>query len=391
MLYEIDNLPPEKVQSVDLEELVNWFTEKYRLTTPALDEGRKDVVHNVLRAGESRVLFGVIIPYQGDGNLLHCRTPVPNTVGGGIQWHSDKLEFRFVLNRPDKDELMVQLNAKLERIKQGIAKVNEEVVRFNDELQSLARGRLRVKLDQVKEFYSFTDALPALGFQLKTRDDGSEQVIIPVTLKPFPVSNKSAPGQPPDLSLTLENLDEVIRRIDAMIHVMERSPRDFAHMGEEALRNILLFGLNGIFYGGATGETFNGEGKTDILIRVQDRNIFIAECLIWDGQEHFRKKLDDQLFQYATWRDSQLVAIVFNQQKNFTGVIEKMRKAVREHDQYVRELEYPHESGIRCVFRRDDDAQKHFFLTALAYNVPTPASLPAASNPMGKPLRSHTQ
>ena len=92
----------------------------------------------------------------------------------------------------------------------------------------------------------------------------------------------------------------------------ERSPSVFKSMEEEHLRTILLVALNGVFKGDATGETFNGAGKTDILIRVADRNVFIAECLIWDGPDYFRKKLTDQLFQYSTWRNSKLAAIVFN-------------------------------------------------------------------------------
>jgi hypothetical protein len=168
----------------------------------------------------------------------------------------------------------------------------------------------------------------------------------------------------------LENLDEIIGTIDAMIHVMERSPDAFRDMEEEELRSVLLVGLNGLFKGTATAETFNRKGKTDILIRVGDRNIFIAECLIWDGPDHFRKKLDDQLFKYSTWRDSQLVAIVFNRRQNFTEVIEKMRGVVRDHPQRIKELEYHHESGCRCLFKRADDQERHFYLTAIAYDVP---------------------
>ena len=44
---------------------------------------------------------------------------------------------------------------------------------------------------------------------------------------------------------------------------------------------IFWFELNGHYEGGASGETFNYEGKTDILIRVQGKNIFIAECEYW--------------------------------------------------------------------------------------------------------------
>jgi hypothetical protein len=47
-------------------------------------------------------------------------------------------------------------------------------------------------------------------------------------------------------------------------------------MGEEDLRSHFLVQLNGVFQGQATGETFNFQGKTDILIRVEGRNVFMA-------------------------------------------------------------------------------------------------------------------
>jgi hypothetical protein len=53
-----------------------------------------------------------------------------------------------------------------------------------------------------------------------------------------------------------------------MTHVMEQSPHAFVKMGEEDLRTHFLVQLNGVYEGQATGETFNFEGKTDILIRI---------------------------------------------------------------------------------------------------------------------------
>ena len=50
-----------------------------------------------------------------------------------------------------------------------------------------------------------------------------------------------------------------------MVAVMEWSPRAFVGMGEEDLRQHFLVQLNGAYEGQATGETFNFEGKTDIL------------------------------------------------------------------------------------------------------------------------------
>jgi hypothetical protein len=60
---------------------------------------------------------------------------------------------------------------------------------------------------------------------------------------------------------------------------------------ERQAYNLLLAGvhylvqLNGQYQGAATGETFNHTGKTDILIRHENKNIFVAECKFWGGYE----------------------------------------------------------------------------------------------------------
>ena len=156
-----------------------------------------------------------------------------------------------------------------------------------------------------------------------------------------------------------------------MAKVYERSPSVFRTMEEEHLRTILLVGLNGLFKGQATGETFNGEGKNDILIRVSDNNIFIAECLFWDGPEKFRKKLTDQLFRYSTWRDSKLAAIVFNRKKDFTVVVQKMKEVATGLGNRLAEMPYPVPTACRHRCYREDDKAKQFILTCLAFEVPT--------------------
>ena len=48
---------------------------------------------------------------------------------------------------------------------------------------------------------------------------------------------------------------------------MERNPRVFSTAPEETIRDHYLVQLNGQYEGSATGETFNGHGHTDILVR----------------------------------------------------------------------------------------------------------------------------
>lgn len=68
--------------------------------------------------------------------------------------------------------------------------------------------------------------------------------------------------------------------------VMERSPSSFATIDEESLRTHFLVPLNANFRGMASGETFNAQGKTDILVKHQDRIFFIAECKFWTGPKN---------------------------------------------------------------------------------------------------------
>ena len=83
---------------------------------------------------------------------------------------------------------------------------------------------------------------------------------------------------------------------------MDNNPQTYAGMGEEARRHVILDALNTHYSGAGTAEGFNFGGKTDILIRHEGRNLFIAECKFWSGQKGFTETLD-QLFGYQAWRD----------------------------------------------------------------------------------------
>lgn len=64
-----------------------------------------------------------------------------------------------------------------------------------------------------------------------------------------------------------------------------------AHLDEEKIRDLLLMSLNAQFEGAAAGEVFNAAGRTDVLIRAEDRNVLIAECKIWRGPKPIREAL----------------------------------------------------------------------------------------------------
>jgi hypothetical protein len=56
-----------------------------------------------------------------------------------------------------------------------------------------------------------------------------------------------------------------------------------------------LVQLNGQDEGKAIGETFNFQGKTDILIRDGDKNVVVSQCKCWKGEKQFIETIDQLL------------------------------------------------------------------------------------------------
>ena len=156
-----------------------------------------------------------------------------------------------------------------------------------------------------------------------------------------------------------------------MAQVMELSPSAFHTLDEPALRTHFLVQLNGQYQGQATGETFNYEGKTDILVRSEGKNIFIAECKFWSGAKNLSDTID-QLLSYSSWRDTKTAIIVFNRNRDFSKVLAAIPEAVRLHPQYKRDLPGSTESSFMYQFANRDDRNRELFLTVSAFDVPTP-------------------
>lgn len=175
----------------------------------------------------------------------------------------------------------------------------------------------------------------------------------------------------PELVLADTNYEHILTIMQNMAQVMERSPSAFHHMGEEDLRSHFLVQLNGHYEGQATGETFNSQGKTDILIRSDGRNIFIAECKVWGGPKRLLETID-QLLSYSSWRDTKTAVVLFNRNQDFSKVLDTIPETTRQHPQYKRDLSNPSETEFRYVFSNRDDQNRELFLTIMAFNIPSP-------------------
>ena len=151
--------------------------------------------------------------------------------------------------------------------------------------------------------------------------------------------------------------------------MMERNPRVFSTAPEETIRDHYLVQLNGQYEGSATGETFNGNGHTDILVRGGNANLFIAECKIWHGQKQFIEAID-QLLGYVTWRDTKTAIIVFNRNQATTPVVDTIKTAIEAHADYKRDAALENPTRLRAVFGKPGDPARDVIITVIVVPIP---------------------
>lgn len=138
---------------------------------------------------------------------------------------------------------------------------------------------------------------------------------------------------------------------------MEQSPGTYREMNEEARRQTIAATLNTRYEGHAHAEAFNNEGKTDILIRHDGRNLFICECKFWDGPDGFATTID-QLFRYTGWRDTKLAIVMFVREKGLTAILKKARVTLQQHPQFVASQDAAGETELRATMHWLGDEER---------------------------------
>lgn len=373
----VNNMTEADLKAKPVDQLVEDLVATYSHDAITIYNEKEHEKWEPIGKGGSDQSMRLRVPFTGDPfwfGYTHTQHPVLN-LHVAVRNGFIEVDHRLSHNNPE---------VQIEMMRNEVRRILEEwlsnfipAVQFhNAEIRKITRHAIEVRLARFKKSDEFLDHLASL-IPLQRRDDLPAKTVLPVRRKQNPVTIESPaptiPGTPspkPEPQITMDAYEDILGVINSMVQVFERSPSTFATMEEEELRTILLVALNGIFNGQATGETFNGEGKNDILIRVNGANVFIAECLMWDGPAYLQGKLDDQLFRYATWRDSKLAVLIFNRKKNFTAVVQKTRQVMESHPQMVKKLPYTHPSGSRYLFKRRDDPAKEMNVTVLAFEVP---------------------
>lgn len=310
------------------------------------------------------------IPFSGEAELIKC------TPSSFISWTMDielsDQEFCFeIINFSDDVEgINREKDSALKRIILQLENVTSEVDRYDLEIEHQIKQAFETRK---KRILANKGVLASLGVPIKKAGNVSPTFSIPApqSRKKIIINKPEVKeaGFRPEPTLDETTYYEILKLVHDVGKEFERLPSLYAGKKEEHLRDHFLMMLEPNFQGSATGETFNKAGKTDILLRYEGTNAFIAECKFWSGRKAFLDTLS-QLLGYLTWRDSKAAAIIFVPNKDFTSVLGTVKGIIDEHPNYLEFSGVNDETWLKYKFHLNGDRNRQVELAVMLYHTP---------------------
>jgi hypothetical protein len=387
---EIQKQDSDYILKVSEEDFCRYLASKYLLEPPELIEDElhvanqnevdidvsKDSMRLVFDRSRPAFVKGIeviiAVPFTGDGQLFQYTPSMYSSFPRGvIEGQKVLLIHRQVDHNPE--ELKQAYTNEIKQIKKYLDWIKEDIISFNRTLESLIKKAVK---NRKQKLLADQGLVNALGIPIKRRDNLPKTYTIPTLQRKPKIVRPKVTEEPfqPEPTLPEEEYAQILSIINNMTLVMERSPQTFTKLAEEEIRDHFLMHLNGHYEGQATGETFNSQGKTDILIRAEGKNLFIAECKFWKGEKAFFDTIN-QLLGYTSWRDTKTAILLFNKNKNFSSVLTQIPSVSKSHDCYKRDhdlksTELDNETTYSSVFHQPDDENRELILTIMAFNIP---------------------
>lgn len=313
--------------------------------------------------------YFVEIPYTGASGLFNHEPSTHDRDRPTASLNSHSMQGSIIIKRvattdvPD-EELRASFAAELAKVQKYIDYQALEIDPYNSSLKSEAERIVTGRRDRLLKARRIA---ASLGYRLHHRADAPVTYVSPLVRRKLPTTISSA--FKPEPAIEEAEYQNILRIIENMSFVMERNPKVFSKAPEQAIRDHYLVQLNGQYEGSATGETFNSEGKSDILVREGSANLFVAECKVWHGRRKLVEAIG-QLFRYVTWRDTKTAIIVFNRNQDTTGVVQTIKTAIEAYPCYKRDCKLEGDTRLRAVFGRPDDSTREVIVTVLVVPIP---------------------
>lgn len=379
ILSELAEETEDFLLNVDSEEYISYKYSQGHIELLGLQEDRlecsidcKEVSMRDGKKSKQNVLR-FHLPYSGNIELLMHRCSDLDWWMMNISVEFFKGECSFEVNdyigkSPNEiEEIRIKV---IEEIKYRIKGINNKVKEYN----ACLREEIKKDFEQRKNnILELRNRFSSLGIPIRKKDNVSSTFTIPKPelRKPINVEKPVVKNTDFEPEPTLDNrtYKEILKLIHDVGKEFERLPSLYKDKEEEHLRDHFLMMLSPNFQGSTTGETFNKKGKTDILLRYENTNVFIAECKFWTGKKGFLNTIT-QLLGYLTWRDSKAAIIMFVSNKDFSSVLNTVRNSINEHPNYIRFDNKQDETWFNYTFHINGDKNRQVKLAVMLYHLP---------------------
>lgn len=376
---EIQSEPQDRLLNVNEGDYAQYLVEKYHLEPVAFafDAIRASSTEKLVaaenhprlfqvRAGQSypRPAITFHVPFTGQPELLRRKPAACILWDYEVTVAASEIQFDVINWSNDREAVQRDKQRIIDSIIQQNASVTEEVTQFNSRLEDFVRQRLSSRKSKL---LADLRVLGELGMPLQQEIPQTFAVpIVPKKLVVKPLAPATA--SPPDPTVDHKIYQDILSIIHTSGVAMERQPSTYANKHEEDLRDHFLTNLSHL-YPSSTGETFNKKGCTDILVRHEGSNVFVAECKFWGGRKVFHATID-QLLSYLTWRDSKAALIYFVKNNQIGPVLQTIATNAREHPCFIRLESTRAESWMQFEFRLPSDPSRNVHLAVLAFHFP---------------------
>jgi hypothetical protein len=311
----------------------------------------------------------LVVPFEGDKDVFTLRADQYSTTPPQVLRLQDH-EIHLAIDNPSNDPAAVRANfdEQIANIEKYLGWSRRQIDLHNQQICDEVPGMVANRREQL---LATRNLQAEIGYPVRRRPD-ADTYAAPISRRPVRPEQRRPTGArapfKPEPAIKEQDYQAALRVLRNQRNALERTPFVAAKLDEEEIRDMLLVGLNAQFEGAAGGELFNGAGRTDILIRVEDRNIFIGECKVWSGP----KTMDDalkQLFGYLVWRDTKAAILLFIRNKDVSAVIEKAIGKIKEHKNHKRSPAYDRSDADQYEFtmHAEGDPEREIHLTLIPF------------------------
>lgn len=314
----------------------------------------------------------ISIPYTGDSNLWTMRPSSSSSVSphgnvrrsGGENDGILEIVIEQYASEP-QEKIKGELDRNLKLLREYLANQKLNIDVANTNLEPLIRKAINERREKLGKHDGI---VKMLGIPLERKEGAPSPkpiVLEKKIIKPL----SSAPKEVTEYGISDADYEHILAVIRHEGATFESTPKTYKSMGETDLRNILLAHLNGHYKGRATGETFRGEGKTDIRIEFENRAAFVAECKIWRGPKELIDAIE-QILGYLTWRDYKCALVVFNKENaGFTEIQDKIPGLIKGLKNFQKQIGNQPAGEWKFIVISGDDESKRLTMQVFIFNL----------------------